>query len=343
MTIPARAAVSTPSGPELEQLHRAVLTWYAGAARPLPWRAAGTTPWGVLVSEVMAQQTQVSRVAPRWTEWVARWPTPAALAAADPAEVLRAWSGLGYPRRARNLHATAARLVADHDGRVPADAVTLRSLPGIGPYTAAAVCAFGYGQRIAVVDVNVERVLTRAIIATPASRRMIHDLATSLLPVEASRAAAWSQAVMEVGAVCCTARTPTCAVCPLRTTCAWLRAGQPAMPTTRPQPRFAGSVRQARGLLLRAVHDGPVPRTTALSLVDPDAAHPAPSARAQAALTGLLADGLLVELPGDLLALPTGMWKTRSSAAAWTTPPAAAAQTPPPSAATSTGPPAAAM
>src|SRR3954454_470293 len=139
----------------------AVQTWYDAAARDLPWRLATTTPWGVLVSEVMLQQTPVARVLPVWEQWTARWPEPAALAAESPGEAVRAWGRLGYPRRALRLHGTAGAIVERHGGKVPSDVESLRALPGIGDYTAAAVAAFAFGTRAAVLDTNVRRVYAR--------------------------------------------------------------------------------------------------------------------------------------------------------------------------------------
>src|SRR5215470_5790096 len=202
----------------------AVVRWFDRNARDLPWRRQSTTPWGVLVSEVMLQQTQVSRVAPVWTWWMARWPRPSALAAEPAGEVLRAWGKLGYPRRALRLHQCAGVIAHVHDDAVPRDVDTLLSLPGIGSYTARAVAAFAYGQRCAVVDTNVRRVIARAVHGRPAAgtisaARDLSDVG-AVLPAEPAKAARFSAALMEIGAVLCTARAPRCAECPLRTCCA---------------------------------------------------------------------------------------------------------------------------
>src|SRR5690349_5327054 len=226
-----------------------VLTWYARNARDLPWRAPDATPWAVLVSEIMLQQTPVARVLPGHLSWIARWPTPAALAASPAGEAIRQWGRLGYPRRALRLHETATILVARHGGSVPADLDTLRTLPGIGSYTAAAVASFAFGQRHAVLDTNVRRVLARLAAGQPwaggasstasvAERR----LAESLLPAEPAVAARWSVAVMELGALVCTAASPRCDDCPVARECAWLAAGRPA-PAAR-----AGGVDGAGGV-----------------------------------------------------------------------------------------------
>src|SRR3954451_1073089 len=209
----------------------AVVRWYTEAARDLPWRAAGCSPWGVLVSEIMLQQTPVSRVLPVWHDWMARWPSPSALAAAAPGDAVRAWGRLGYPRRALRLHACAAVIRDRHGGRVPSTYDELRAMPGVGDYTAAAVSAFAFGAAVAVLDTNVRRVYARqfdgradAAAASPTAEE--RRGATALLPTEA--APTYSVAVMERGALVCTARQPQCERCPVATTCRWLAAGRPA-------------------------------------------------------------------------------------------------------------------
>ena len=155
-----------------------LISWFDAQARELPWRNPGTTPWGVLVSEVMLQQTPVHRVDGVWREWIARWPTPSSLAAETPGTAIRAWGRLGYPRRALRLHAAAVVIAAQHDDVVPAEVDVLLTLPGIGAYTARAVAAFGYGQRVPVVDTNVRRVIARAVrgMADPAAPSTSRDL-----------------------------------------------------------------------------------------------------------------------------------------------------------------------
>ena len=282
----------------------ATLAWYGHAARPLPWRAPGTSPWGVYVSEVMAQQTQVARAAEAWLDWMARWPTPAALAAASPADAVRQWAGLGYPRRALWMHASAVRMVEAHDGQVPSTDVDLRALPGVGEYTAAAVRAFAYGQRVPVLDVNVRRVHARVFdgVAQPGPSITVAERAhhEAFLPRQAARAARLSQAVMELGALVCTARDPNCAVCPVAASCRWLAAGRPAAPApVRRQPRFEGSDRQCRGALMRVLRAAPEPvPASALEAAWADALQ-----RARC-LDGLVADGLVMPLAGGRFALP---------------------------------------
>ena len=192
--------------------------WYDVAGRDLPWRRPGVSAWQILVSEFMLQQTPVSRVQPVWQEWVRRWPTPSATAAAGAADLLRAWGKLGYPRRAKRLHECATVIARDHNDVVPDDVETLLGLPGVGEYTARAVACFGYGRRVPVVDTNVRRVVaraTRGVAEAPGSSRDLAEVA-ALLPEDAT-AACFSVALMELGATVCTARSPRCGVCPLRT------------------------------------------------------------------------------------------------------------------------------
>ena len=248
---------------DAEWAHARLGAWWEANARDLPWRFGRATPWGVLVSEVMSQQTQMSRVVPYWTDWMRMWPDAAALAGASTAEVITAWGRLGYPRRALRLQ-ECARVVADrwHDD-LPRGYDDLIALPGIGDYTASAVMSFAYGERIAVIDTNIRRVLSRLFLgvesrggsASPAER----DLANRALPRDARRSVTWNQSVMELGAVVCTAKTPLCDACPVRDRCAFLAAGRPGRGErrTRPRQRFAGTDRQVRGLVLDALRGLP--------------------------------------------------------------------------------------
>ena len=292
-----------------------VLAWYARNARDLPWRAPGATPWAVLVSEIMLQQTPVARVLPEYLSWLARWPSPAALAAEPAGEAIRRWGRLGYPRRALRLHETATILTTRHGGTVPADLDALLALPGIGSYTAAAVASFAFGQRHAVLDTNVRRVLARLVAGQPmpgtalsvAERR----LAESLLPGEPAVAARWSVAVMELGALVCTAASPRCGTCPVARDCAWLAAGRPKEPKEPKDPRepvetarrrtqrYDGTDRQCRGRLLAVLRDSGEP----VSRADFDAVWPGQAQLARA-LAGLIADGLVDPLPDGQFALP---------------------------------------
>ena len=283
-----------------------VREWYARNARDLPWRAPSASPWSVLVSEVMLQQTPVSRVLPAHAAWLERWPQPAALAAATPADAVRQWDRLGYPRRAVRLHASAQLMVARHDGQVPDSLADLRALPGVGSYTAAAVASFAFGQRHAVLDTNVRRVLARLVSGQgqprPAQSVAEVALAESLLPADGREAARWSVGVMELGALVCTAARPDCSRCPLADQCAWLRLGRPAAQPGRVAPAYHGSDRQCRGALLAVLRaaSGPVP-ATALTAAWDDSGQRARS------LAALIADGLVSRcadgsfaLPGDL-------------------------------------------
>ncbi|MEJ5913903.1 A/G-specific adenine glycosylase [Pseudokineococcus sp. 1T1Z-3] len=256
----------------------------------------------------MLQQTPVARVLPVWHRWLARWPAPADLAAAPAGEAVRAWERLGYPRRALRLHAAATALVERHDGEVPADLEALRALPGVGAYTAAAVASFAFGQRHAVVDTNVRRVQARLVtgVAQPAPALTAAEsaLAHALLPGPGAagdaRAARWGVAVMELGALVCTARSPRCGACPVAARCAWLLAGAPAHegPARRAQ-RWEGTDRQVRGRLLALLREA----DGALGAADLAAAWPEEVQR-ERCLSSLLDDGLVVPAPGDAYALP---------------------------------------
>ncbi|WP_433871063.1 A/G-specific adenine glycosylase [Saccharopolyspora sp. CA-218241] len=281
-----------------------LVDWFAATARPLPWRAPGVTGWGVLVSETMLQQTPVNRVLPIWEEWMRRWPRPSDLAAAAQGEVLRAWGKLGYPRRAQRLHQAAAAIAADHGDVVPADVDTLLALPGIGAYTARAVAAFAYGKRVPVVDTNVRRVVARAVhgagdAGPPSTTRDLADV-DALLPAEDAPAAALSAALMELGQVVCTVRSPACERCPIAADCAWQHAGRPAYagPPKKVQ-KFAGTDRQVRGKLLDVLRDSPGPvRREQLDAVWSDAG------QRDRCLDSLLVDGLVEQTDDDRFALP---------------------------------------
>ncbi len=270
-----------PAGaPPTADLHTAVIGWYDDNARELPWRHPDRTPWGVLISEVMLQQTPVARVEPVWQEWMARWPTPADLAAAPTADVIRAWGRLGYPRRALRLRESAQAIVAEHGGQVPADPISLRALPGIGEYTAAAVVSFAFGRRAVVADTNIRRALARAVdgraLPAPTYSAVERSRLDSLTPADDDAAARWSVAVMELGALVCTATDPACGRCPLADRCAWRAAGHPPDADAhrrRSQP-WAGTDRQCRGTILAALREAPGPLATAAFAARwPDATH----------------------------------------------------------------------
>jgi A/G-specific adenine glycosylase len=282
-----------------------LLGWYAVAARDLPWRDPEATPWAVLVSEIMLQQTPVWRVLPAYAEWIARWPTPAALAASASGDAVRAWGRLGYPRRALRLHAAATTIVASHGGAVPADYAALRALPGIGDYTAAAVAAFAFRQRHVVLDTNVRRVLARAIsgVAAPSAAVTVaeREVAGDLLPDDGERAARVSVALMELGALICRAGEPDCSACPIADRCQWRALGYPKSDTPlRRAPGYEGSDRQARGAVLAVLRSqlGPVSRAQ-LQVAWPD------DVQRERALDGLIADGLVEPLAHGRFRLPT--------------------------------------
>lgn len=241
-------------------LHAPVLAWYAEHQRDLPWRVGAASAWSVLVSEVMLQQTPVARVEPVWRRWMERWPTAAALAAEPVGEAVRAWDRLGYPRRAARLHACAVAIVGRHQGHVPHAEADLLALPGVGTYTAAAVAAFAFGEHTTVVDTNVRRVLARAVTGTalgaPSLTRAETTLAAACVPEDTADSVRWNVAVMELGALLCTARSPTCDRCPINDRCAWLLAGSPAYtgPAHRGQA-WHGTDRQCRGKVLQALRD----------------------------------------------------------------------------------------
>ncbi len=286
----------------MDTLHRPVLDWYADHARELPWRGPGATPWAVMVSEFMLQQTPVSRVLPVFESWMTTWPTPSALASAPSGEAVRAWGRLGYPRRALRLHAAATAIVDRHAGEVPSSYDDLIALPGIGDYTASAIASFAFGASHAVLDTNVRRVLARAVsgVEFPASSvtKAERVLAESLVPAE--QPATWAVAVMELGALVCTAAAPRCGACPISDQCVWNTAGRPAYdgPPRRGQA-WAGTDRQVRGRLMAVLRDtaGSVDRSK-LDIVWPD-----PTQRDRA-LQSLLDDGLVVHTKGDHYSLP---------------------------------------
>ena len=279
-----------------------VLAWFDVHARDLPWRAADRTPWGVLVSEVMLQQTPVVRVEPAWRAWLERWPTPGDLAAAPTSEVLRAWDRLGYPRRALRLQECARAVVGRHGGVLPDDEAALLALPGVGPYTAAAVRAFAFGRRSVVLDTNVRRVLARLVageaLPAPAQTAAETRLAAAWVPDDDATAARWSAASMELGALVCTARSPRCDACPVADRCRWLAAGRPGdlHAHRRRTQAWTGTDRQARGRVMALLRDalGPVPHD-AVAAVWPDASQLA------RCLDALVTDGLVArdDAPGD--------------------------------------------
>jgi A/G-specific adenine glycosylase len=280
-----------------------LVEWYRENARDLPWRRPGFGAWGVLVSEFMLQQTPVNRVIPHLEAWLARWPSPADLAAAAPADAVRQWANLGYPRRALWLHRAAVEIRDRHDDVVPRDVDALLALTGIGAYTARAVAVFAYGDRHPVVDTNTRRVLARAIDGRsqpgPPSRRDL-DAMAAVLPDDRAAAAVVNAAAMELGATVCVGRAPRCDRCPLSDRCAWRAAGYPDTgDDRRKQARYEGSDRQARGAILKMLRDA---ATHAVPLADVVPEWPDLSQRDRA-IDSLIADGL-VEAADGMMRLP---------------------------------------
>jgi A/G-specific adenine glycosylase len=275
-----------------------VLAWGVPRLRDLPWRRT-RDPWAILVSEVMLQQTQVTRVERAWVAFLEAYPTPAICAQAPLGDVLRRWEGLGYPRRARDLHATATRVVERFDGQVPSELAELLALPGVGPYTARAVRAFAFGLDAAIVDTNVARVLARTA-GHRLTPKEVQRRADELAPHGESWV--WNQVMLDLGATVCTARSPSCGACPVVRSCAWSSSGNPepdpaigSAGVSGRQARFEGSDRQLRGRLLRAATRGKLADITTSPGGDPE--------RVDRVLAGLVADGLLVRR-GDGHQLP---------------------------------------
>jgi A/G-specific adenine glycosylase len=267
-----------------------VLAWGVPQMRDLPWRRE-RDPWRILVAEVMLQQTQVDRVIPKWHAFLAAFPTPTACSLAPLGDVLRLWQGLGYPRRAKHLHATAVAVTADLDGRLPDDLDALRLLPGIGPYTARAVLAFAFERDVAVVDTNIARILARTTGQRLTSKKA-QSIADDLVPVGGGWL--WNQILMDLGATVCRPR-PQCERCPVASRCAWNLAGRPdpdpaigSAGVSTAQARFEGSDRQRRGRVLAAVSGGARP-------ID---------AFEERIVEGLVLDGLLERI-GGFVRLPT--------------------------------------
>ena len=288
----------------MSALQTPLLEWYDEHARDLPWRRPSASPWAVMVSEFMLQQTPVGRVLPVYERWMHKWPTPAALAAVPTGDAVRAWGRLGYPRRALRLHAAATTIVAEHDGEVPEAYDDLLALPGVGDYTAAAVASFAFGRRHVVLDTNVRRVLARTVsgVQFPAQAvsRAERELAATLLPDAGETAAAWAVATMELGATVCVAAAPRCEECPVAGLCAWRRAGYPAYAgPARTGQAYDGTDRQCRGRLLAVLRDSeaPVHRSRL------DGAWPLDEQRDRC-LRWLIDDGLVAQVADEVFALP---------------------------------------
>jgi A/G-specific adenine glycosylase len=279
----------------------AILDWYDSTGRELAFRATAD-PYAVLVSELMAQQTQAARAAEAWTGWMARWPTVQALADAPVAEVLRAWAGLGYNRRALRLHQAARAIVADHGGVVPSTVVGLETLPGVGPYTARAVAAIAFRVPVGAVDTNVRRVLGRIVAGGPEAFTAgeMQALADGVVPSD--RPDAWTHALMDLGARLCRSVKPRCADCPVVAWCRYAAGERPAteaaaggehadgpQPARRPEPAFPSTRRWLRGRIMaraRDVEDG-------AWVAYPEAIGQHPADAVREAVMALAAEGLL--------------------------------------------------
>jgi A/G-specific adenine glycosylase len=282
----------------MSSLHQPVLAWYKKNKRDLPWR--NTDAWGVLVSEIMLQQTPVARVLPVYTEWMKRWPTPAALAAATPAQIITAWGRLGYPRRALRLHECAKVISAQYKGKIPTTQSELRDLPGVGDYTSAAIIAFAFEGRSLVLDINVRRVFARVIdgieVPTAAPTKTERQEREELIP--AKNPHVWAAATMELGALICTAKNPKCGQCPLADQCIWRSLDYPLSDQPKRTQSWHGTDRQCRGVIVQALRENP-----ALSKKEIMQLWDVPSQVEKALLT-LLEDGLLVEQKGQRFSLP---------------------------------------
>ena len=289
---------------QLTELQRDLLEWGARTRRDLPWRRT-RDPWAILVSELMLQQTQAPRVVPKFEAFLVRFPTASACADASVSEVIDAWSGLGYNRRAVNLH-RAATILRDHfGGGVPDDLAALLDLPGVGPYTARAVLVFAFEHDIGLVDTNAGRFVSRAVAGRAVDRREAQGLADEAVP--AGHAWAWGQAVFDLGAAVCTKQSPPCDGCPIAASCAWTLAGRPepdpaigSAGISRTQSTFAGSFRQGRGRLVRALRTAPLPADA----IAEAAGWPDDPVRAARAVASLVSDGLAVIHPDGTVATP---------------------------------------
>ncbi len=282
----------------MNTLEKPIVGWFKRNKRDLPWR--DTSPWGVMVSEYMLQQTPVNRVLPKWHEWMQRWPSAKDLAAATPAQVITAWGRLGYPRRALRLHAAAAIIAQDFNNTVPQDVDRLHLLPGVGEYTAAAIAAFAFEQRTLVMDVNIRRVLTRAIDGqehpkpTPTIKEKSRRLA--LLPKE--NAHIWAAATMELGALVCTSKNPSCELCPIITQCQWRKNGYPKTELLRKSQDWHGTDRKCRGTIVQALRENASLTKVAIKKLWPD------QSQVEKALETLREDLLIEAIPRNRYRLP---------------------------------------
>ena len=282
----------------MNQLEKPIVSWFKKNKRDLPWR--NTTPWGVMVSEYMLQQTPVNRVLPKWDEWMKRWPTPKDLAKASPAEVITAWGRLGYPRRALRLHAAAQIIAEDFNNEVPEDPAILQTLPGIGEYTAAAIGAFAFEKQTLVMDVNIRRLLTRIIDGNehPKPAPTTREKASRLALQPAKNSHIWSAATMELGALVCTSKNPICEQCPVIGQCNWRKNGYPKTDLVRKSQDWHGTDRKCRGTIVQALRENESLTESAIKKLWTD------ESQVEKALKTLQADLLIEAIPRKRYRLP---------------------------------------
>jgi len=282
----------------MNSLEKPITQWFAKNKRELPWRS--TSPWGVMVSEFMLQQTPVARVLPKWNEWMARWPTPVELAKATPAQVITAWGRLGYPRRALRLHESAKIIARDFNNEVPESEEVLRSLPGIGDYTAAAIRAFAFGANTLVMDVNIRRVLVRALDGKeyPTSSPTVRERESRLAILPSRNADNWAAATMELGALICTSKNPSCNDCPIISQCKWRKNGYPQSELVRKSQDWHGTDRKCRGTIVQALRENESLTLSAIKKLWPE------ESQVEKALETLLADYLIEEHSRSRFRLP---------------------------------------
>ncbi len=280
-------------------VEKEIISWFEENKRDLPWR--NTTPWGVMVSEFMLQQTPVSRVLPRWIEWMQRWPTAQDLASASTSEVITAWGRLGYPRRALRLHECAKIIAAEFANEVPRNEEFLRSLPGIGEYTAAAIIAFAYEEESLVLDINIRRLFARlydGVESAPSSPSKVERARRKEL-IPKANAHTWAAATMELGALVCTARNPQCAQCPVKKMCAWRKSDFPKSEILKKSQTWKGSDRQCRGNIVQSLRENESLTEKQLKKLWHD------DSQIEKALTSLIADGLIQKQPRNSYSLPS--------------------------------------
>ncbi len=282
----------------MNSLEKPITQWFAKNKRELPWRAS--TPWGVMVSEFMLQQTPVARVLPKWIEWMERWPSPAELAKATPAQVITAWGRLGYPRRALRLHESAKIIARDFENEVPDSEEVLRSLPGIGDYTAAAISAFAFGANTLVMDVNIRRVLVRVLDGKehPTSSPTVRERESRLAILPRRNADNWAAATMELGALICTSKNPSCNDCPIISQCKWRKNGYPQSELVRKSQDWHGTDRKCRGTIVQALRESESLTASAIKKLWPD------ESQVEKALETLLEDNLIEEHSRSRFRLP---------------------------------------